>query len=223
MRTESKEELARRYHEFLGNKEFPCVGAKAALAKEQVSVYVADHIGCPYQDREILEFLYSFLESYASDTLYITAAVVFEHPENISEDEFDKFFWTRLQNLANLDAEKFGYDPLVARDPEDTAFSFSLHGQAFYIVGLHPNNSRKARQFSNPAIVFNPHAQFDHLKAIRKYEGLKHAIRTRDLNYSGSVNPMLADFGESSEATQYTGMQYDRNWKCPFIAHHADH
>lgn len=222
MMTELKTDLERRYIEFLGKKDFPCIGAKAALAKEQISIYVADHIGCPHQDRAILDFIYTFRENYHRDALYVSAAIIFAQPDDLSEEEFDKAFWNRLQSLSDLDSRQFAYDPRVARDPQEREFSFSLKEEAFYVVGLHPNSSRKARQFSYPTIVFNPHTQFDQLKSIHKYEGLKHAIRTRDIKYSGSVNPMLADFGESSEATQYTGMQYDRNWKCPFIAHHAD-
>ena len=32
---------------------------------------------------------------------------------------------------------------------------------------------------------------------------------------SGSINPMLARHGESSEARQYSGRVVDEDWKCP--------
>ena len=45
------------------------------------------------------------------------------------------------------------------------ADDFSLSGTAFFVVGLHPNASRPARQFSSPVLVFNLHAQFERLRA----------------------------------------------------------
>lgn len=33
--------------------------------------------------------------------------------------------------------------------------------------------------------------------------------------YSGSINPMLEDFGTSSEVYQYSGRKYDAEWRCP--------
>ena len=106
----------------------------------------------------------------------------------------------------------------MKHDPAAVEFSFSLKEEAFYLIGLHPGSSRSARRFSYPAIVFNPHTQFERLRELNKYETMKQFIRNRDIRYSGSVNPMLADFGETSEAVQYTGRQYDQDWKCPFIA-----
>jgi FPC/CPF motif-containing protein YcgG len=47
---------------------------------------------------------------------------------------------------------------------------------------------------------------------------MKKVVRRRDELYSGSVNPMLKDFGEAPEVFQYSGKQYDSTWKCPL--HH---
>ena len=52
------------YKSFLGSKAFPCVAAKAALAKEQVQCFVADHMACPNDDTAILQFLYAFVDRY---------------------------------------------------------------------------------------------------------------------------------------------------------------
>ena len=35
--------------------------------------------------------------------------------------------------------------------------------------------------------------------------------------FIGSLNPMLAQHGEASEARQYSGRQVDDGWKCPFM------
>lgn len=217
-------DISQQYLDFLARKEFPCIGAKAALAKHEVRILTADHMACPHDDRAILEYIYSFVDDLRLHTpLYSTAAVIFVEPGDVSEADFGKLFWKRLQAISDLDAAHYAYDPRVASDPERADFSFSVKEEAFYVVGLHPMSSRKARQFSFPAMIFNPHAQFDRLKQMGKYESMKNVIRNRDLRYSGSVNPMLADFGESSEVLQYTGIKYDNDWKCPFIARHADH
>jgi FPC/CPF motif-containing protein YcgG len=49
-----------------------------------------------------------------------------------------------------------------------------------------------------------------------KYTSMQDAIRTRDTALQGSVNPVLARFGESSEAVQYSGRAANGAWKCPF-------
>ncbi|MBA3674464.1 MAG: YqcI/YcgG family protein, partial [Chitinophagaceae bacterium] len=92
----------------------------------------------------------------------------------------------------------------------------------FYIIGLHTASSRQARQFKYPTLVFNPHAQFEQLKETAKYDMMKNAVRKRDIAFSGSVNPMLQDFGESSEAYQYSGRKYDESWQCPLKITHAE-
>ncbi|MDB5235831.1 MAG: hypothetical protein JWR44_2824, partial [Hymenobacter sp.] len=59
------------------------------------------------------------------------------------------------------------------------------------------------------------------IRANGRYDGLRDTIRTRDVAYSGSINPMLQNFGTASEVYQYTGKVYDDAWKCPFISPHA--
>jgi FPC/CPF motif-containing protein YcgG len=108
-------------------------------------------------------------------------------------------------------------------DVSSPQFSFSLCSEAFYIIGLHPASNRKARQFSHPALVFNPHAQFELLRHGMKYEPMKLAVRKRDTSYSGSVNPMLQDFGTQSEVSQYSGRIYDKGWSCPLKINHGLH
>ena len=133
----------------------------------------------------------------------------------------DALLWQRLNVLQHLDAENYGYDNRVEKNPASAKFSFSIKEEAFYIIGLYAASSRQARQFKYPALVFNTHAQFEQLKTTNKYDKMKHAVRKRDIALSGSVNPMLQDFGESSEVFQYSGRKYDDNWKCPLKITHA--
>jgi FPC/CPF motif-containing protein YcgG len=211
------------YFDFIGNKAFPCIGAKAALGTQHIRCLVVDHMACPKDDRAILEFLYAFVDDYRrSNDLYSSAVVIFKGPLDIDEEHFELVFWSRLQSISDIDSKQFAYDQRVGRDPASPTFSFSLKEEAFYLIGLHPGSSRQARQFKYPAIVFNPHTQFERLRELSKYEKMKQVVRSRDIKYSGSVNPMLADFGETSEVVQYSGRKYDENWKCPFVSQHGN-
>jgi FPC/CPF motif-containing protein YcgG len=100
-------------------------------------------------------------------------------------------------------------------------FSFSLGEEAFFIVGLHPGSSRPARRFRHPTLIFNPHAQFDELRSLNRYEKMKNIVRKRDILFSGSINPMLSDYGNASEALQYSGRHYGSEWTCPLKTMHA--
>jgi FPC/CPF motif-containing protein YcgG len=218
---EHKKNIEAAYFAFLNTKSFPCIGAKTALAKQQAICMVVDHMACPKDDSAILQFLYRFVDDYRqSDQIYHSAAIIFEEPVSLTEDIFDKLLWQRLQALSDMDAEKYSFDKRVDSDPSSGNFSFSLKEEAFFIIGLHPGSSRPSRQFNYPTLVFNPHQQFEKLKQTNKYEVMKSTVRKRDLAYSGSINPMLNDFGESSEALQYSGRKYNNQWQCPLHINH---
>ena len=222
-RATNKHPVVEEYLSFLQNKEFPCIAAKAALARQQVKCMVAGNMACPKDDTGILQFLYEFVEEYRmSKDFYHTATIVFSGPQIDDEKLFDELLWQRLQALEILDAENYSYDNRVESDPSSSSFSFSIKEEAFYIIGLHPASSRQARQFKYPALVFNPHAQFEQLRSTTKYEVMKNTVRKRDIALSGSVNPMLQDFGESSEVFQYSGRKYDETWQCPLKITHAE-
>ena len=221
--TREKDVLIAAYKEYIAAKEFPCVAAKAAFAKEQIQCMVATHMACPKDDHAILQFLYSFVDHYRqSDEMYHSAAIIFEQPTALTEEAFDDFLWQRLQSLSAMDAARFPYDGRVDGDPASPNFSYSLKEEAFFIIGLHPGSSRAARQFSYPTLVFNPHGQFEQLKETAKYQNLKNVVRKRDMAYSGSVNPMLEDFGAASEVYQYSGRRYDNQWQCPLKINHVN-
>lgn len=216
-------EIANDYFAFIDDKGFPCIAAKAALARDQIQVFVCEHMACPKDDFAIISFLYDFVDRHRiTSKLYNSAVVIFQGPSTCSEEQFDGLIWQRLQAIADLDASKYPWDKRVSNDPSQADFSFSVKEEAFYIIGLHPGSSRKARQFKYPAMVFNPHDQFEKLRQMERYSSMKESVRKRDAKFSGSVNPMLADFGESSEAFQYSGRVYDKEWKCPFASNHEN-
>ncbi|MCJ8153050.1 YqcI/YcgG family protein [Chryseobacterium sp. SSA4.19] len=202
---------------FVDDASFPCVAAKAALNKDQMKLFVAGHIACPKDDQQILDFIYDFVDTYRNaDNHFHTACVIFPDAHGVDETLFERFLWMRLQALSDLDAKNYSYDRRVSSDPQSDLFSFSLKEEAFFIIGLNPSSSRLARRFKYPAIVFNPHAQFEELRELKRYDKMKNIVRKKDVALSGSINPMLDDFGAASEVYQYSGMQYNDSWKCPF-------
>ena len=143
--------------------------------------------------------------------------MVFEGPETIGERSFEQFLWARAESLTNKDTWLGApRDQSVSDDPDDPHFSLSFAGEAFFIVGLHPQASRPARRFVRPVLVFNLHDQFERLREQGRYEKMRETIISRDIDLSGSANPMLARHGTMSEARQYSGRQVDANWTCPF-------
>ncbi len=210
--------LAQDLRDFIASPPFPCVGAKAALARDQIAIVVARDIGSAWDDLRIYPLLLDWVESYRADpTLFRSFAVVFEGPRMLSETEFERCLWDRVQSLTDKDAwQGKPYDPRVSDDPHDTHFSLSFGGEAFFVVGLHPQASRPARRFHAPCMIFNLHDQFERLRQEGSYEKLRSSILSRDEKLAGSANPMLARFGAMSEARQYSGRAVDDGWTCPF-------
>ncbi len=212
----SDELIIKEYSEYLRKKDFPCVAAKAALSRNHIQCMVASHMACPADDKSILQYLYSFVDMYrASEESYHSAAVIFREPVEINETAFDTLLWQRLNSLASLDKQNYTHDLRVDSDPNSPRYSFSLKEEAFFILGLHPGSSRRSRQLKYPALVFNPHAEFEKLRTSDRYTRMKEVVRKRDVEFSGSVNPMLADFGEASEVYQYSGTRHNTDWTCP--------
>jgi uncharacterized protein len=210
------ENIINEYWDFLSQKGFPCVAAKAALARNHIKSMVVSHMACPAQDSEVLNFMYDFVDNYrASGNSYHSAAVIFKAPLQADEKVFDQLLWQRLKALASLDQSNYPHDHRVDADPSSPRYSFSLKKEAFFIVGLHPASERKSRRFKYPALIFNPHAEFEKLRRLNRYDKMKEVVRKRDVDYSGSVNPILDDFGNSSEVNQYSGMRHDSDWICP--------
>ncbi|ESQ78742.1 guanitoxin biosynthesis heme-dependent pre-guanitoxin N-hydroxylase GntA [Asticcacaulis sp. YBE204] len=208
-------------HAFVLDSAFPCVGARSAAAKDQIEVMEAGSIACPRHDKAIVQALQRFAAQTPRDKMFVSFAIIFDDLSTPDEVWFEEKLWQRLQAFHDLDAVEHDWDSSVSSDPEDAAFSLSLGGKAFYVVGLHPAASRPGRRFSRPALVFNLHNQFENLRASGTYEKFRQTILARDLRSNGSVNPMLTQHGESSEAIQYSGRQVSGEWKCPFHTQHA--
>lgn len=203
---------------FIRSDRFPCVGAKSALARGELSVSVFDDITVPADDIDLREDLLRFSRRLDRKGPVVQSFVaVYRGPGCLTEPDFEKALWNRLQCLHNLDAVTgAAWAQGTSPDPSSPEFSVSLCGESFFVIGLHPEASRPARRFSYPALVFNSHDQFERLRADGRFDQMKAIIRQREKAATGSVNPMLSDFGERSEARQYSGRQVGDDWICPF-------
>jgi len=216
--TQNDHPLAQAFIATVQDPVFPCVGAKSALGRGQMDIVVARDVRSAWDDLRILPMLTDTVRKYHQDrAIFRTLVVLFEGPAQLTEESFEAHLWARAQSLSDKD-EWLGNrtDPSVSSDPDDPHFSLSFAGEAFFVVGLHPNASRPARRFATPAMVFNLHDQFEVLRSQQRYDKLRASILDRDLQLAGSANPMLARHGESSEARQYSGRVVDDSWKCPF-------
>ncbi len=163
--------------------------------------------------------LYSFVQEMPDiEGDFTTLIASFESPVITDEYMFEQLLWRTLQKVHDLDAGHHGWADEVSADPADPAFSFSFAATAFFIVGLHAASSRATRRLAWPTLVFNLHGQFEELKRSGRYDRFRLVIREAERRLQGDTNPMLADFGERSEAAQYSGRAVEPAWRCPFAA-----
>lgn len=214
-------DLHKEFLDFIASDRYPCVGAKSALNRGLLEAHEFGLLGDQSNDQPILDDLSRFvdmIEGSACDGDIVNSYVaIFHGPLHLNELGFEASLWSQLWRIHELDSLA-GNTPAedVSSDADSPRFSLSLAGHPFFLIGLHPHASRLARRFSHPVLVFNSHRQFEKLRADRRYGKMQAVIRARDVRLQGSVNPNLADFGEASEARQYSGREVEDDWKCPF-------
>jgi FPC/CPF motif-containing protein YcgG len=208
------EEAHREFQQRILSSDFPCLGAKAAFHEETYGFAVYPELASADATAGLCRDLFEFREhEHKIDKQYSTFVAVFSGPVEIDETRFEKLLWRQLHRLHEADVAHWAAE--VSSDPADPHFSFSFAGRAFYIVGMHANSSRDARRFPWPTLVFNPHEQFERLRADGKWKRMQQTIRAREVALQGSINPMLNDFGEQSEARQYSGRAVPDDWEAP--------
>jgi FPC/CPF motif-containing protein YcgG len=230
-------EAEEAFRQFVFEPEFPCLGAKAAFNANAQTIRVFDELGSPESTAELAAALSDFAASVGRNSVeppvarsnpggstesrptdYSSFIAIFERPCETTELEFEQLLWRQLRLLHERDVTRFDWDPTVRSDPADPHFSFSFAGQALYVIGMHANSSREARRFRWPALVFNPHEQFVRLREEGRWNRMQETIRSRDRELQGTINPMLSEFGEKSEARQYSGRAVAEDWRAPFQA-----
>ena len=195
--------------------DYPCLGAKSVLHQRRVTPKVYGTLGTD----EAADALAADLRGFVADTPpkdgFTSFLAVFRGPEIVDEVHFERLLWRQLALLSARDEADWNLE--VSADPADDHFAFSLHGAAFFVVGLHPRASRDARRAGTPVLVFNRHEQFERLRAAGQYARMRDLIRRRDERLQGSINPMVGDHGSLSEARQYAGRCVHEQWQPPAL------
>lgn len=198
--------------------DFPCVGAKSALANDNLRIECARSIASNADDARIHDMLVAWAAIDRPDAVaFHSLAVVFAAPRDLDEVGFEQTMWERLSALTSIDrASGYAHNPDYSDDPQDPSFALSFAGRAYFVVGLHPKASRRARRARSPVMVFNLHDQFTQLRKEDRYERMREVILARDAAFDDHPNPMIARHGETSEARQYSGRAVGGDWVCPF-------
>ena len=195
--------------------DYPCVMAASTARLDHLDVHTYAGLG-PDSAADLARDLAAFAADPEPERGFRTFAAVFGGDPPPDEEAFEERLWQTLAAVHTADDAP--WDPSVSSDPAEPAFSFSVGGRAFYVIGMHPNASRPGRRFQWPALLFNAHDQFETLRREGRYDRVRSLIRDRDRALAGSVNPMMEDFGTRSEARQYSGRAVEAGWACPFHA-----
>ncbi|MDQ6826295.1 MAG: YqcI/YcgG family protein [Candidatus Eremiobacteraeota bacterium] len=208
------------FRAFVNDESFACLGAKGSVATGKYRLGMYTKLGSVAATAGLARDLHTFLaEQECMQSDFTTFVAIFLRSRPAGPLSFERALWGQLQRLHDEDRLHHAWDARVSADPYDRKFSFSFGGKAFFVVGLHPLSPRKSRRFRWPALVFNAHHQFDNLRKKGQFERLRDTIRRRELRLQGDINAEVADFGERSEARQYSGRKTENGWRCPFKTH----
>jgi len=215
METNTKTEIEAEYRNFIIKKKHPCVMANTIFSMDKYHLKIYENMGSDAIIENVLKDVEKYLDQYDFESNdFESLMFCFKDDQFTSEKKFEVAIWEFLQKLHNHDDAE--WDATVSSCPEDSNFSFSVKGRAFYIVGMFPKSSRLARQAPYCTIVFNLHWQFEKLREMDTYQAIKTRIRRRDKKLQGYINPVLKDFGKDSETKQYSGRYVEATWQCPF-------
>src|SRR3712207_2744224 len=137
-----QDEALAAFRALVTEQEFPCVGARAAFNARSYALNVYDELATDRATANLSRELLDFANSELRDHEYATFVAVFRAPVVTDELQFEHLLWRQLALLNHADDEP--WDAHVSSDPADPQFSFSFAGQAFYVIGMHPQSSRIA-------------------------------------------------------------------------------
>jgi uncharacterized protein len=217
----TRERLASVLSEMVAHPEYPCLGARSVFHRDRATVRVYDELAGDGVAEQLLADLRAFAAETDPEEGFASFVATFRGPSLLDEQHFEQLLWSQLEQVHSVDDA--GWNTAVSADPSDQHFAFSAGGTAYFIVGLHPRASRDARRTPTPTLVFNLHEQFEALRASGRFPRMRDKIRERDQHLQGSINPMVADHGETSEARQYSGRQVGPTWQAPFCPKHPEH
>ncbi len=198
-------------------KNYPCVAALKSYHSDEYQVGIYEGFGKTTHWRELRnDLLYFLKEQQKTKSTYLTFWAIFPNSKISDEVGFESQLWQHLSLLTSEEQRTQDWGPGQVTDPNDPSFCFSIASQPFFVVGLHPHSSRRARRFPYPAVLFNVMTQFETLEEQGLYDAMVASNRSRDLKFQGSVNPMALRFGDEWESIQFSGRENTSEWKCPF-------
>lgn len=201
------------FEELVRVRDFPCVGARAAVRRDSLTISRYEDVFAEVTDAalDLTEFVRHHCEPPSS---FAAFAMIDEAARCGSEAEFELYLWDVLRAIHNHDSEP--WDPRFSRDPRMSTFKYSFAGHAMFVIGLHPHASRRARRSREHVIVFNPVWQFDLLREDNRLDDFVDVVRKRDVVWDSVINPNLSFEGTHSDALQYSGREVDAAWRCPY-------
>ena len=124
-----------------------CVGAKSSLSKDQLRVLVARDLTSCWDDMRIDPALLAFAvcQRRQSD-LFQNFAVLFEGPDNLDEEGFERHLWDPAQSVADKDAWLgHPWDDRVIKVPDNSQLGFTNPNQTGHLASsLPPTTSRSS-------------------------------------------------------------------------------
>ncbi len=201
--------------QLIQEKDYPCIGALRAVKKAEYRIGIYENFGEGSASEFLRNDLLRFIdEQKKSRSAYLSFWAAYPNDSTSSDKDFETRLWKELSSVSSLDPSP--WDPNFSSQPEDKNFCFSLGRNAFFIVGLHSKSSRRSRTFPYPSMIFNLYEQFEIIKRLNQYKPMVDINRKKSLNFDGSVNPMTEKYADTWEAIQFSGLQNDDHWKCPF-------
>jgi uncharacterized protein len=211
--------VRKELEEFLLGEQFACVAGRSSCRQGALEHRHYRRMAESASTEELYSDLTSFISSDRFARHFAVFLATFEGAVCDSELEFEEALWSQLQLLHDRDCLDHAWAADVDSDTSSPNFEFSVGGKAFFVVGLHPGASRTSRRFRWPALAFNAHAQFELLYATERYGAVRDTTRRRDMAIQGMLNPTLAEFGEESQARQFSGRAVPPDWRCPLVVH----
>lgn len=156
---------------FVLDYKHPCIVAQILAKQKNIEFDIFSKMESSLTAQKLLNNIGEFIENNDfEDGNFKSYVAVFPDEDFKSEESFENALW-QLLSFVNL-YDKEPWDPSVSKNREDCNFSFSINGNAFYIVGLHAQSPITARQTRYPILVFNLHRQLKKLRKPQLYKKL---------------------------------------------------
>ena len=86
-----------RLKAFIQAEDFPCVGAKSAVARGELVCSIYDDISSPASDLDLRSDVCKFIATLdRTGPVVQSFTAIFRQPTDLSEEDFEKQLWNRL-------------------------------------------------------------------------------------------------------------------------------